>query len=208
VTATTKDSSGNAAAGVTVRFSVSGANTASGSATTNSSGQASFTYTGNNAGSDTISAFADNNNNGIRDNGEPSDTATKVWFTKLASGAFVIGDQNATVGGAVTFWGAQWSKNNSLSGGAAPASFKGFANNTTSDPPSCGQGWTTAPGNSSNPPATVPQFMAVIVSSSISKSGPTISGDTPEVVVVQTNPGYGPNPGHAGTGTVVSVVCP
>jgi hypothetical protein len=28
------------------------------------------------------------------------------------------------------------------------------------------------------------------------------------MVVVKTNPGYGPAPGHTGTGTVVSVVCP
>ena len=32
------------------------------------------------------------------------------------------------VGNTVMFWGAQWWKNNHLSGGTAPASFKGFAN--------------------------------------------------------------------------------
>jgi hypothetical protein len=47
----------------------------------------------------------------------------------------------------------------------------------------------------------------VVVSSSISQSGSTISGDTVHIVIVRTNPGYEPNPGHAGTGTVVSVVC-
>jgi secondary thiamine-phosphate synthase enzyme len=49
--------------------------------------------------------------------------------------------------------------------------------------------------------------MAVIVSSSIDKSGPTISGDTVHMVVVQTNPGYAPNPGDAGTGTVIGQIC-
>ncbi len=49
--------------------------------------------------------------------------------------------------------------------------------------------------------------MAVIASSSISKSGPTISGDIPHIVVVTTNPGYAPNPGHPGTGSVVAIVC-
>src|SRR6185312_9206679 len=34
---------------------------------------------------------------------------------------FVIGDENATVGTQVEFWGAQWWKLNSLSGGLAPA---------------------------------------------------------------------------------------
>jgi hypothetical protein len=47
----------------------------------------------------------------------------------------------------------------------------------------------------------------VIVSSSITKSGPIISGDIPMMVTIHTDPGYGPNPGHAGTGTVTAVVC-
>jgi len=49
--------------------------------------------------------------------------------------------------------------------------------------------------------------MAVIVSSTISKSGSTITGDTVHEVVVKTNAGYAPNPGHAGTGTVVAQIC-
>ena len=49
--------------------------------------------------------------------------------------------------------------------------------------------------------------MGVIVSSSISKSGSQISGNTPHIVVVQTNPGYDTNPGHAGTGKVVAQFC-
>ena len=85
--------------------------------------------------------------------------------------------------------------------------FKGFED-TPSTPPACGTIWSADPGNSTPPPAgPLPAFMAVIVSSSISKSGPTISGNTPHVVVVKTNPGYAPNPGHAGTGTVVIQVC-
>jgi nitrous oxidase accessory protein NosD len=128
-------------------------------------------------------------------------------FTTLASGSFVIGDRNAAVGSAVTFWGAQWSKSNGLSGGSAPASFKGFADTTAANPPPCGKTWSTRPGNSSNPPASVPKYMAVIVSSSIGQSGSSVSGNTVHVVVVKTNPGYASNPGHAGTGTVVGIVC-
>src|SRR5947209_10205763 len=85
------------------------------------------------------------------------------------SGSFVIGDQNAHMGSQVTFWGAQWWKDNPLSTGSAPASFKGFADNTTA---TCGTPWSTAPGNSSHPPATVDGMIPVIVSSQISKSGP------------------------------------
>jgi hypothetical protein len=38
------------------------------------------------------------------------------------------------------------------------------------------------------------------------QSGSTISGDTVHIVVVQTKPGYQPDPGHPGTGTVVAQV--
>jgi hypothetical protein len=127
--------------------------------------------------------------------------------TALASGSFVIGDQNAGLGTAVTFWGAQWSTLNSLSGGPAPPSFKGFASHTPDNPPKCGDHWSTERGGSSNPPATVPQYMEVIAADSITRSGPTISGDAPKVVVDKTNAGYGPDPGNAGTGTVVAEAC-
>jgi hypothetical protein len=46
------------------------------------------------------------------------------------------------------------------------------------------------------------------VASSISKSGPTISGDTSKAVLVNTNPGYGAEAGQPGSGTVVAQVCP
>ena len=131
-----------------------------------------------------------------------SDTKPTIVFAGPAAGGFVVGDQSAT--GQVEFWGAQWAKDNSLSGGSAPSSFKGFEN---SGSVTCGGTWTTDPGNSSGPPSSVPTFMAVIVSSSITKSGSTISGDVKAIVIVQTDPGYAGNPGHAGTGTVVAVVC-
>jgi hypothetical protein len=119
-------------------------------------------------------------------------------------GTFVIGDQNVLLGSQVTFWGAQWWKNNPLSTGLAPASFKGFAVDAT---PTCGQNWTTDPGNSSHPPATVDGVIPVIVSSQITKSGPVISGDATEVALVQVDPGYAGDPGHPGTGTVIGFLC-
>lgn len=57
--ATVKKADGTADAGVVVHFTVTGANSASGSAVTNSSGVASFAYTPRHAGSDTVSAYAD-----------------------------------------------------------------------------------------------------------------------------------------------------
>jgi len=127
--------------------------------------------------------------------------------TPIGIGSFVIGDLDAVVGNHVTFWGAQWWKLNHLSGGSAPASFKGFANSPDPNPPACGGTWQSGPGNSSGPPESVPADITVIVSSLITKSGPIISGDVPEMVIVHTDPGYEPNPGHEGTGTVTAVVC-
>ena len=93
-----------------------------------------------------------------------------------------------------------------LGGGGAPDSFKGFALNPPT--PQCGGTWTTDPGNSSPPPAgPLPAYMALIVSSKISKSGSQISGNTVAIVIVKTNSGYKNDPGHAGTGTVVATLC-
>jgi hypothetical protein len=50
--------------------------------------------------------------------------------------------------------------------------------------------------------------MGVVVSSSISRTGASIGGNTTSIVVVQTQPGYASNPGHPGTGTVIAVYCP
>src|SRR5207245_3891944 len=59
-----------------------------------------------------------------------SSTATcqvLIFAFAPGGGSFVVGDLNSVVGTSVTFWGAQWWKLNTLSGGAAPAAFKGFA---------------------------------------------------------------------------------
>ncbi len=120
-----------------------------------------------------------------------------------AGGMFVIGDQNAVVGSTVTFWGAQWWKLNSLTGGSAPPSFKGYA---LSVAPDCG-GFTTAPGNSAPPPAgPLSDTIEVLVTDSVQKTGNTISGTVTGTATVRVDPGYDADPGHAGTGTVMSVV--
>jgi hypothetical protein len=133
-------------------------------------------------------------------------SAQTLVFSFPSGGDFTIGDGNASVGTAVTFWGDQWAHANTVSGGQAPLSFKGFENSSAL--PSCGVGWQTDPGNSPGPSATVPSYMGVIVTSQVVKSGSTIySGTTPAIVVVKTNPGYVPDPQHPGTGTVVAVYC-
>jgi hypothetical protein len=136
-----------------------------------------------------------------------SASCTFLIGAATAGGSFVVGDLNAAVGTSVTFWGAQWAKENSLSGGPAPSAFKGFASSPSSSP-ACGQTWSTEPGGSPGPPAPpLPAFIIVRVAASISKAGSTITGNTPQLVVVQVNTGYGSNPGHAGTGTVAGRLC-
>jgi hypothetical protein len=153
------------------------------------------------------------NNTAVASSTEAADATDNlsVPVAVFASGGnFVVGDLTVgpigqAVGKFVTFWGAQWWKLNQLSGGTGPAAFKGFQD--APDTPVCGVNWTAKPGNSTPPPATIPAFMAVIVSSGITKSGPSITGDTLHLVIVQTNAGYEGNPGHAGTGTIVGVIC-
>jgi alpha-tubulin suppressor-like RCC1 family protein len=147
-------------------------------------------------------------------------TATPIPVTYLAHGSFALGDQSATLGASVTWWGAQWSRRNRLSGGPAPDDFKGFAAELSTKVPTCGTNWATEPGDDSGPPKSVPAYMAVIVASQIGEDDERaaraphdgeeeeeVRGNSVEIVVVKTNPGYEPNPGHAGTGTVVGVVC-
>jgi hypothetical protein len=125
--------------------------------------------------------------------------------------AFVIGDLEARLGNHVTWWSSQWANINLMSGGPPPNAMKGFAgfeDNFLGLPPAnCGGSWSTDTGNSTPPPPSVPMVMGVIVSSRVTQSGSVISGDIKQVVVVRNDPGYGPSPGHPGTGTEIAVVC-
>lgn len=66
------------------------------------------------------------------------------------------------------------------------ARFKGYI--TSQHTPACGAMWTTSPGNSGHPPATVPSYIAVTVTSHVTQDGETITGDTTHVVIVKTDP--------------------
>ena len=135
-----------------------------------------------------------------------SDTSKRVIiFAFPTHGIFQVGDLSTA--GTVTFWGAQWAQVNSLSGGSAPSAFKGFADSTQTTPPSCGTTWNTSPGSSSTPVANLPAYMGTAITTTVTKSGSNISGTITHIVVVVTDPGYQPNPGHPGTGTVIATYC-
>jgi hypothetical protein len=86
VTATVQDATGNPVPDVTVRFTVSGAVNTSGSATTDTNGQATFCYQGPLlVGADAITAYADTDNDNTQDVGEPAGAATKAWVTGPAA---------------------------------------------------------------------------------------------------------------------------
>jgi Bacterial Ig-like domain (group 1) len=123
VTATVVDESGQPVAGVMVVFDVSGVSDEDGSATTDSSGEATFCYTGPPVpGTDVIRAFADTDSDGTQDapppaGNEPADEATKIWIppastpgcdVKITQGGRIVtaeGDE-ATFGGNATVDGA------------------------------------------------------------------------------------------------------
>jgi hypothetical protein len=131
---------------------------------------------------------------------------------------FVIGNgpgnSNTAQGTEVTFWGAQWWKNNPLmvSGAPAdvlaPASFKGFS--TTFDlNGACGT-FSSSTGNSSDPPATLTLnpdgTINVLVADKVVQQGSTITGEIVGTATVLPDAGYEGDPGHPGTGVVESFV--
>jgi hypothetical protein len=147
----------------------------------------------------------------ISDSGGSSTSASTQILTYALSGGgtFAIGDRTLPPSpGPVTFWGAQWSTANPMTGGPGSSSFKGFVNNPAAA--ACGAGsWSTNPGVSSNPPSSVPTYMSVLVTSRAlqSSTSSSISGTRTAVVIVHTNSGYDSNAGGTGTGTVVAVIC-
>lgn len=92
VTATVLNILGQPVQGATVLFTVTGADNATGSCTTDANGQCSFTYQGPQLpGADLITACADANKNGTCDPGEPIGTATKVFVLPASTPGQVTG---------------------------------------------------------------------------------------------------------------------
>lgn len=145
-----------------------------------------------------------------------SDSKGAIVFAFPSHGVFTLGDNSvaaavATPTTTLSWWNNNWYLANSLSGGLAPSSFKGFVASTTvptTTPANiCKSTWSTSTGNSPPPPPTVPGYMGVIVATKVTKSGNTLKGDYVSVIVVKTNPGYAPGPQNLGTGTYVATFC-
>jgi hypothetical protein len=143
-----------------------------------------------------------------------SDSTTAIVFAFPSRGAFTLGNTtvtNATPSTVVTWWGDTWPNLNTLTGGVAPSADKGFAGTitlpTTTPPTTCGSAWTTGGGNSPPPTSGVPSYMGVVVTSSVTKNGNNINGNSIHIVVVKVAPGYTPTPSTHGTGTIVATFC-
>ena len=76
---TSQSTDGRPQANTHVRFSVLGVNTATGDARTGADGQATLEYVGGDPGTDTVSVYADSNDNGQRDVGEPQREVVVQW---------------------------------------------------------------------------------------------------------------------------------
>ena len=73
--ATLKNQDGTALSGVVVSFSITGVNAGTGNGITDSNGNASFTYTGNNSGTDTVQATATVGSTQVN-----SEAVTAIWL--------------------------------------------------------------------------------------------------------------------------------
>jgi hypothetical protein len=200
----------------------SGAGSQSCTAPTNASGVATCSFTVSSSVGNGFVSITDS----FTDPTNHFQSATNTQRALVAAfpdrGSFEVGDATedsaSTTGAQVNWWGAQHWKQNSFSALPAgetsePHQMKGFIETPASFPPTCGTAWTSDPGDSSNPPATVPAYMATIVSSDVTANpdGSVITGNTVEIVVVQTNlpsDQYAPAVGNEGTGPIVAEACP
>ncbi len=71
----------------------------------------------------------------------------------------------------------------------------------------CGGTWTGRVGNSAKPPEAIPGRITVIVTSSVKKSGPNISGNIVQILSVDHDGAYGPGSGSHGNGVVAAINC-
>jgi hypothetical protein len=96
------DTNGTPYAGKTIRYSITGVNPTSGTATVGADGNAVITDPGANAGADTVVAFVDFNNDGTRQDAEPQASALATFVDNVppTCSVKVSGDRPGGSGGA------------------------------------------------------------------------------------------------------------
>ncbi len=131
-------------------------------------------------------------------------SASATGVTVYAMTHFAVWAPNATPGATVQFYGSDWSKQISDRDARRGFSdFKGYAERVFD------AYWTARTGDAVKPPATIPQYIGVILTTGASKTGDTIRGDVVGVAVVRVDPPgkrtYDGRLGDRGYGVVLSV---
>lgn len=137
------------------------------------------------------------------------------WYPSVADGQrlvvagstqFVIWGGNAggvQIGQHVQFWGAKWGRQADRNDDELriPQSFKGYADTVS------GTSWSARPGRG-KPPTAIATYIAVIVTTQITKDDDRISGNVSRRVIVRVDDpaAYRADPGHAAFGVVVATL--
>ena len=102
VTATAVNTDGVPYAGRSLKYAINGVNAGSGALTLDANGQATISDPGANAGADTIIAFVDFNDNGVREQAEPQASSLATFVDQVAPTCTVkvSGDRPGGSGGA------------------------------------------------------------------------------------------------------------
>ncbi len=142
--------------------------------------------------------------------------------TRYQPTAFAIWGGNTPglqMGDRVNFWGHSWAQQ--VTGGAydAQSDFKGWAPGLRAfaicqptarpggTPPLTQECWSSK-GGQSFPPASLPEYIGVLVPNAIAKERGTLYGNVAALAVLRVDPQppYGPVPGKPGWGTLVALV--
>jgi hypothetical protein len=133
-----------------------------------------------------------------------SDAMTPVYVYRPTN--FVIWGGNAggfPAGATYTFWGSQWWKQVVSGSYAAGSSFKGWAESVD------GRTWQSPPADAApRPPATLPAYIGVIVTTDVRMKGSRAYGDVYDLVVLRVDDpaAYRPGAGHTATGVLKALI--
>lgn len=151
---------------------------------------------------------------------EPS--ADESRLTRYLPTAFTLwggNTQGLQIGQQVNFWGHSWAKQVDGKENGPHSEFKGFASSLkafalcqptarpSGVPQLTSECWSSGGGETS-PPASLPEYIGVLVTDAIVKERGQIFGNVAALVVlkVDSKPAYGPVPGKPGWGTLVAVI--
>ena len=150
---------------------------------------------------------------------EPLNTSFPVVVYQRSQ--FVVwggNEEGIDLGDRVNFWGGTWDTQITSGDYEVKGPFLGYAvvppgpvtlcqslASTTSAPPLDDSCWHSKGGNIS-PPESLPQYIQVIVSTSMSKLQGTVFGNTAATAVVRVEPGYASHRNYPGYGQIVDVI--